>query len=321
MPTLIVGLLYIALAGSCKTKTMQLNISINKSEVTDAVSSGSGLAYFDNKAYIVGDDASYIAVFPNAESNAYFRIPLQTNASFERIEKAIKHDLEAALVGIIEGEPFLFAFGSGSLSPHRDSLYAINLRSKVLSFRCSLLPLYKAIKLKAGLNDHELNIEGATLAGEKLILFNRGKNIVIIIEWTDFVQYIQRPLGTVPNFKLQKLSLPIINNYAVGISGACSINNKEILFTASLEETHDNFADGTIKGSYIGVLRLNDKDEISLVALQHFKDNTGNTILDKLEAIEIIKQQGNSIRAIAVADNDDGKSKLFYLDIERKLKL
>lgn len=297
---------------------MDLGIIITKSVLTDAVSSGSGLAFYENVAYLVGDDATYIAMLPNADSNSYTRIPLQTTVNIDRIAKAVKHDLESALVGNVGNRPYLFAFPSGSLSPYRDTVFAIDLESKKLGFACSLLPLFKAIKLKAGLNDHQLNIEGAAMVGDRLFLFNRGNNMAIIIAWTDFVQYVQKPTDAFPTFNLQKISLPVINNYAVGISGACSINKKEILFTASLEETHDNIADGSIKGSYVGILCLNDQDEISLVALQQFKDKGGNIILDKLEAIEIIKQKGKNINALAVADNDDGKSKLFYLDIERK---
>ena len=314
----ILAFLYIIAAGSCKTKQTGLSISINRSVVTNAVSSGSGLAYFNDAAYLVGDDASYIAVMPNTGSNVYTRIALHTNAGIERVEKAIKHDLEAALIGTIGKQPFLFAFGSGSLSPYRDTMFAIDLKNNSISFKCSLLPLYKAIKTKAAIKDHELNIEGAALAGEKLFLFNRGNNIAIIIAWAEFIKYIQKPMGLIPNFEFQKISLPVVNNFSVGISGACAINTNEILFTASLEEAHDNIADGTIKGSYIGVLRLNKQNEISLVSLQQFKDASGKIILDKLEAIEIIKQQGNSIHALAMADNDDGKSKLFYLEIVRK---
>ena len=315
IPLAIVTMLYITTLSSCKTTTMEIGITITKSVVTDAVSSGSGLAYYNNTAYLVGDDAAYIAVLPNGDSSSYTRIPLQTTVNIDRIAKAVKNDLEAALVGNIGKESYLFALPSGSLSPYRDTVFAINLESKKVGFACSLLPLFKAIKLKAGLNDHQLNIEGSALVGDKLFLFNRGNNMAIIIAWTDFVQYVQKPKDPIPTFNLQKISLPVINNYAVGISGACTINKKEILFTASLEETHDNVADGAIKGSYIGILRLNDKDEISLVALQQFKDAAGNIILDKLEAIEIIKQKGNNINALAMADNDDGKSKLFYLDI------
>ena len=314
----ILAFLYIIAAGSCKTKQTGLSISINKSVVTDAVSSGSGLAYLNNAAYLVGDDASYIAVMPNTDSNVYTRIAFHTNGGIGRVEKAIKHDLEAAIIGTIGKQPFLFAFGSGSLSPYRDTMFAIDLKNSSVSFKCSLLPLYKAIKIKAAIKEHELNIEGAALAGEKLFLFNRGNNIAIIIAWAEFIKYIQKPMGLIPNFEFQKISLPVINNFSVGISGACAINKNEMLFTASLEETHDNIADGTIKGSYIGVLRLNKQNEISLVSLQQFKDASGKIILDKLEAIEIIKQQGNSIQALAMADNDDGKSKLFYLDIVRK---
>ena len=310
-----IALLFFALITSCKTKPIQLAITVNKSVVTDAVSSGSGLAFYKNAAYLVGDDASYIAVLPNGDSSSYARIPLQNTVFSDRMAKAVKHDLEAALVGTIGNESYLFAFPSGSLSPFRDTLFAINLESKKVGFACSLLPLFKAIKFKAGLNDHQLNIEGAAMGGDRLLLFNRGNNMAIIIAWTDFVQYVQKPTDAIPTFNLQKISLPVINNYAVGISGACTINKSEMLFTASLEETHDNIADGTIKGSYIGVLRINDQDEISLVALQQFNDDAGNTILDKLEAIEIIKQKGNNINALAMADNDDGKSKLFYLEI------
>ena len=144
----ILAFLYIIAAGSCKTKQTGLSISINKSVVTNAVSSGSGLAYLNNAAYLVGDDASYIAVMTNTDSNVYTRIALNTNAGIERVEKAIKHDLEAALTGTIGKQPFLFAFGSGSLSPYRDTMFAIDLKITTLVLNVRFCLCTKPLKQK-----------------------------------------------------------------------------------------------------------------------------------------------------------------------------
>ncbi len=107
---------------------------------------------------------------------------------------------------------YLFAFGSGGISPYRDSLFVLSNTPDDKNYKVSLSSLYAEIKAKALLKNNELNIEGAALAGQKLLLFNRGKNLIFLFNWNDFVKYIWNQNSSfVPSFKILQISLPMIN--------------------------------------------------------------------------------------------------------------
>lgn len=306
----------VAVLFSCRSEETQLSVTITKIVVTDAVPSGSGIAYYNDSVILIGDDAEFYGNV-SVLNDQYTKKALYPDAIYNRIEKRIKHDLESATFGDIRNERFLFAFGSGGISPYRDTMFAIHMQDQAKSFKASLLPIYNAIKKTAGLGKQELNIEGAAITGDRLLLFNRGNNLVILFPWQSFTEYIQKQdSAPVPNFKIVKFSLPVVNNFPIGVSGACTLSNNEILFTASLEETKDFIQDGTIKGSYIGLLDLNASEEIKLISLTPLKDASGKILTDKLESIEVIKKDGKKTDVVAVADNDDGKSKLFYITLK-----
>lgn len=302
---------------ACKEKKANLEIKIEKFLITAAVSSGSGLASLNDSIFIIGDDAEYIAKISVADT-VYRRIPLYPNAPANRIDRAIKHDLESGTLGNIGNDKYLFAFGSGTISPFRDTLFALNVNDESKIFRYSLSPFYNAIRLKTGLKANELNIEAAAVIGDKLLLFNRGKNFLVLVHWADFAEHLLRQnlAGSLP-FTILNISLPMVNNFQVGFSGACALNESDLLFTASLEETRDFTKDGAIKGSYLGILQLVNDTSVNLVSFANLKNEDGNIVLDKLESIEVIKATGNNIRSIAIADNDDGTSKIFYLNMHR----
>jgi len=302
---------------ACKEKKADLEIKIEKSFITAAVSSGSGLASLNDSIFIVGDDAEYIAKLSVADT-VYRRIPLYPGALANRIDRTIKHDLESGALGKIGTDQYLFAFGSGTTSPFRDTLFAMNVKDESKIFKCSLAAFYNAIRRKTGLKANELNIEAAAVMGDNLLLFNRGKNFLVLVPWAEFTEYILRQnLPGPPPFTILNISLPMVNNFPVGFSGACALNKSDILFSASLEETRDFTRDGAIKGSYIGILKFVTDTSVNLVSLTTLRNEDGIIVLDKLESIEVIKTTGSNIRSIAVADNDDGTSKVFYLNLER----
>lgn len=303
---------------SCSSQQETWRISTDMLSITNGVSSGSGLAVYGQTFYLIGDDAEYVGRFDIGDTT-YQRINWYPAASQQRIERSIKHDLESATIASIDKQPYILAFGSGVLSPFRDTLFGMKLADTQVRFRCSLQPLYTAIRTKAGLQDNELNIEGAAIAGSQLLLLNRGKNLLISILWADLETYIQR-LGQapVPAFRIQPLSLPVVNNYPVGCSGLAAINDRELLFTASLEETKDLRLDGTVKGSYIGKLQLDKEGNVSLAWLTELAQDNASITADKLESIDVLKADASSISAIATADNDIGSSKIFYLRLNKQ---
>ena len=302
---------------SCdRTQSKNVEVKVDRTLETALISSGSGLGAINDTVFIVGDDAEYIARF-SVEDSSFRRMRLYPNAPLNRIDRSIKHDLESCVVWPVANNNFLVAFGSGGVSSFRDTLFAIHVNDTAQHFKRSLLSLYHAIKKKCGLEDNELNIEGAALTTDQLYLFNRGKNFLVSFDRSDFKNYLFEPDTTyTPPFKILNVSLPVVDGYPVGFSGACTLNEEELLFTASVEETSDFTKDGEIKGSYIGVLRLANDTAVTVKALHKLRDNSGNYVSDKLESIEIIGKGKGHIKAFAVADNDNGSSKLFELTIK-----
>ena len=306
--------LILILLMACEDHQNQFDIRITDVYVTNAVASGSGIAVQNDSAFIIGDDVNYMAVL-NIKNRGTANIPFDTNATADRIPKPNKHDLESCTLAEINNQTYLLAFGSGGISPMRDSLFGLNRTNAGQDFKVSLNRLYLAISQRAGLQKGELNIEGATIAGKNLLLFNRGKNFIVVIPWDEMGGFIaQADSGHVPSFKIIHVQLPVINNFQVGFSGACTIDEDHILFTASLEETTDYIQDGAVKGSYIGIIELHN-DSAPIKNFAQLKDDKGNVVLDKLESIDIIEKSSSSIQAIAVADNDDGASKIFRIMI------
>ena len=85
------------------------------SDLTD-YSSGSGLAYFNNRIYLIGDDMGYLMVTDTA-FQMVDTIRLSSNTG--RIPKESKPDLESGACIRLKKTPFLLLLGSGSVFPFR----------------------------------------------------------------------------------------------------------------------------------------------------------------------------------------------------------
>jgi hypothetical protein len=296
-------------------KRVQFDVLITDKYVLDSISSGSAIAVYSDSAFIIGDDANYVSVL-NIKDRSSINMLFKNDTGERRIPKPLKHDFESCVIGEISNRKYLLAFGSGGISPMRDSAFTLDILSGE-SFTFSLGSFYNVISKKAGLGAGELNFEGATISGNELLLFNRGKNFICVIPWNEMVEFIfQRGNNEMPSFSIIPVALPVVNGFQVGFSGACTMDNESILFTASLEETTNFIDDGAVKGSYIGIIKKGN-DSATILQFTQLKDDLNRIILDKLESIDIYEQTESLIRAICVADNDNGSSTIFMLEISR----
>ena len=146
--------------------------------------SGSGIESFDNKIYVVGDDAKDILVI-NKDWKLKETINLFPSDTL-RIAKQLKADYEATTIIQINKIPFLLILGSGSLEATRNKGVLINISSKAKE-EIDLSIFYNRLK-QSGFE--ELNIEAVTLMGDKLILSNRGNKLQpdnrVIVTSADF---------------------------------------------------------------------------------------------------------------------------------------
>lgn len=305
--------LIIFLAGGCRENTpAEMLIIIEKELLLDSIPSASGLVIHGDSAWIVGDDATGIYRL-DLSSYQQQKIPLKDLATDAyRLPKPIKHDLECANLIRWNNKQYLLAFGSGSLAPYRDSILLLNMADTADQQIISIQPFYRELQQLTGTDSTQWNIEGSTVAGDSLLLGNRGNNTIISCNVDSLMHYFLFAGAPVPPITYQQAHLPQIDGIEARLSGLSTINDNLILFSASVEDTPDWIKDGPISGSFIGIYSMK---ENKVIASHLLRDKQGVVLKEKIESIDIVSKQGETITCIAVADNDNGTSKLFRIKL------
>lgn len=293
----------------CQQKPGQLQKIINLPNYP----STSGLANYKNHFYLVGDDAATIWKLDTNyaktdQLNLY-------NTAVKRIDKNTKDDLEAITVVQKEDTAFLILVGSGSTA-QREKGWKINLRDSVKT-KFSLAVFYKRLQL-AGIKN--VNIEGITATEQGFILANRGhldyRMNYLIFTSPDFYKNQERAAITLVKFGFQK------DSSFLGLSGlAYSSKTGHLYGTLSSEETSSSFADGAIGSSSVFILR-------DVLQKQRFAAINPNVQIDllkvdkafakqKIESLTIVKEELKVVSLLLAADNDDGKSTLFKIELNK----
>ena len=296
---------------NCSRKNNMPNLQIKK---LDNYPSASSIEYIDGKLYLMGDDATKLLVL-DTNLNVVDSIPL-LSYSGNRIPKDIKPDLEASALNADN----LFLFGSGSLSPYRNSGWKYNLKTRE-NDSINLEPLYSKAK-DSGLE--QINVEGACFVSGKLIFVTRGnkgypKNHLIITDEKFWNNDSNFQISVIP-FADQKYS-PF-----KGISGLCYAKESDkLILTVSTEDTKNSYDDGAIGQSYLWVIddistKLNSKTLSSkrVIDLEYIDSRFKG---QKIESATVIGETNTLIHLVLVADNDDGSSTVFKMSITKVVSL
>ncbi len=296
---------------SCSRNTAFLN------EIKELPSfpSASGIEYYKDHFYLIGDDATHLLVLDKDlnKKDSVLLHPSTTN----RVPKEIKADLEAISLVRINDSMKILVIGSGSLSPHRDSAWLIDpvTRQKTA---LSLDTFYRRLK-----NNWltELNIEGMCSLPGLTLLSNRGhkgfpKNHLLFTGaafWKDHYSPVT----------MVKVGVNEDSSVFHGVSGlAYSRRTDKLFLTVSTENTNSAYTDGAIGKSYLWIV-----DDIS--SKRRWKAINPNRIIDletidprfkrqKIESVCIKGETKHYFQLVLAADNDDGKSRLFLLDVSKK---
>lgn len=297
----------------CKEKQANDPLIIDDHEILDSIPSGSGIVLNNDTAFIIGDDATSVYAL-NINDRRQRKIPITGLPVNEyREPKSVKHDFESAALVSFKGKELLMAFGSGS-AVSRDSLLLLDINNQAGQQIISLERFYSVQRSQSGVNSGQWNIEAATVTGNQLFLFNRGNNMIFSCNAQQFMDYITGTGLASPVVLHHKITLPSINNHEARFSGACTLNEDEILFCASVEDTPDWTKDGPVLGSFIGIYSISKKKVVSTYLL---KNKNGEPIKEKLESLEILKQKRNSIMILAIGDNDDGSTGWWKLALNK----
>ncbi len=285
---------------------------ITRTVLLPQIPSGSALLRRADTLYIISDDAPYLYsyVLPSGQTDSVW---IQaTNSRLHRMPWQTKLDFEASLTTTWQNAPSIVAFGSGSLPAYREWIGIYQPGANQPQERYDAHALYAHLRQAAHLPDNAFNIEGAALTpGGDLMLLNRGRQQLFRMRWTDFTTWLTTQ--TLPPVTVQDAPIPERAPYTY--SGAETLDKTHLLFTASLEATKDASADGAIGGSALGLLEQEKTGQWQAVRLWPVVDASGTRVPEKVESA--VPQPGDQTgrRFIALTDNDDGQSKLLWIEL------
>jgi hypothetical protein len=282
------------------------------------VRAASGVAWIGELLGVVQDDANFIALV-EPDSGMAIDIPLPAGANGQRLfeeargTKGLKLDLEACFSYRDSAQHFV-ALGSGSKRA-RERIVALDFDPsdrhvetlRVLdasAFYAQLHALYE-------FSGSELNLEGAVLRGDTLLLVQRGNgaaregrqavNAVGELDWSLFRNYLGSqcaathvpPLGRVTQY-----DLGASDGVPFAFTDATLAPDGSVLFLASAEDSTDALTDGLVHGTRLGELALDGSIRVTPLV-----DERGGPLRVKAEGLVLDRK--DPARAWVVVDMDD----------------
>ena len=226
------------------------------------MSAASGLVCAHGRAYVVGDDEHHLAVFSDAHRPGQLHRLLSGDLPADAVErKRRKADFESLL--LLDGYPTrhtqaLVALGSGSTA-QRDTGIALVLDAHGQPTndlrRFTLTALYQPLRSALG----EINIEGAFMQGDELVLLHRGgqggaDNAVLRLQRSQLVAAINGRGGIGPAPHITPMPLGMLDGVPLGFTDGAALQDGGWVFCAAAEDTASSYADGACTGGAIGLV-------------------------------------------------------------------
>lgn len=296
---------------------MSFTLDVLRSLVLPDFPSGSAITYFNEKVYLIGDDARNLLIldkdYNKMDSILLFEYP------HLRVIKSEKADFETSTVVNMDGKDYLIVLGSASRKNRRKGLL-IDLEKTALTpveERFTKVDYTTFIKRLMKYGIEEVNLEGSAVIGDYFVLSSRANdknvnNSFIVTDknfWNDqedaFISII-------------KLSLPGDSNLILGVSELCYVKEIDLLLiTLSNEQTTNAYDDGEIGDSYVGWIesmqtKLN-QTSLSLNDMVKLSNYDKIFIGQKIEGIFVESIAQRTLTIHLVSDNDQGESKLFKI--------
>ncbi len=265
------------------------------------VSAASGLVYHRDALHVIADDSLQLHRYTlQGEQMNEISLLSGTLPDDASERKRNKPDFEAL---VLLPDNALLALGSGSTENRmKGSLVTPNGARTI-----DLISLHQALKNEF----QELNLEGATVLGEHLVLAQRGngcggENALILLGLAQVQQELLSGILSAQSIEqIIPVSLGQLMNVNLAFTDLCVDSQGRLCFSAAAEATENTYVDGPCKGSIIGTLD------------QHFQVNWSTALAPaaKIEGITFVPDG----RLLLVADPDCATTKgpLFALNIPR----
>lgn len=274
--------------------------------------SGSGISFYRDLLYIVGDDATSILVL----DKEYKQIDKVTVFDYPglRIPKPEKVDFETCTVVTGLQDDYLCIVGSAS-KKKRAKIFLMSLRNSGTK-ELSSYDYYSFTERLESTGLQTINIEGSTQILRHMVLANRGnlshrQNHIIVTD----IDFWKHPKNA--NFLVAKLLLPPEVEDPLGVSELCYVSSLDLLLVIlTQEETENSYDDGAIGDSYIGWVRLASTKvgvdaDIVIDGVSNLSAISEEFNQQKIEGLCVESVDGMDVKLHMTADNDAGETKLF----------
>jgi len=231
------------------------------------LSAASGLVRVRDKLYVIADDELHLGVFSGDGEEPLHLVRLLDGdlpASAKK-RKALKPDFESLLLLPASAESpdgSLLALGSGS-RPNRfvGALASLDAHGNVSgpARPIDLKPLYADIFERFA----ELNIEGAFVTGESLMLLQRGigvgESAAIRYDLAEVMAWLagRRP-GALRACSVRSVDLGTADGIAFAFTDGAALTDGSWVFSAVAEDRDDSYDDGPCVAAAIGVCGSDD---------------------------------------------------------------
>ena len=269
------------------------------------IAAASGLMHTGSSLCVIADDALDLAVFPGeGEEPGRLERLLRGELSSDQSErKASKPDFEAlTMLPAFEGHPHgaLMAFESGSKGDRHYAVVCPLAADGALAGErreIDLAPLYDELKGELA----ELNVEGAPVAGERMLLMQRGngpagENGVIELSLERVLAAIAAgaPLDGSALVRIRRHNLGAVDGVPLCFSDAAPLPDGRLVYSA-VAEGKGSGGDGAFGAAVVGVIEPH-----GTVSVEQRLDPPA-----KVEGVEARVGGNGAIELLLVADGDD----------------
>lgn len=271
----------------------------------DFASAASGVALVGRTLWVVADDEHWLGSFDpqsQARGAAHRLLPGELPTD-PKARKAAKPDFEAVVAipaGLLTASPVLLAVGSGS-TPTRHRSVLVTLTSDGSRASGTLVVSWQPLYAELARRFPELNIEGAAVVGDQLVLAqrgngSRGENALVVLSLVRVLHALRRG-GPVPAAVLDHVvpvRLPALAGVGASLTDLCALPDGRLVFSAAAEDTKNTVEDGAVMGSLVGVMGLDG-------AVQEMR----SVVRCKVEGVHASLRPDGAIDVMLVTDADD----------------
>lgn len=249
--------------------------------------------------------------------------PVEGHDSFSEADgtKDLKPDLEAACPVTAAGEKAALLLGSGSLPARMRAALVIPRGSEPSCWEvltADLDPVYERLAAALGIDQGDMNMEGACVVGSTLRWFQRGnasKGVASFGAEVDVTAIVDVVLGEgdpgdVAIGGVERYDLGEAAGVPLGITDAALLPDGRILVSAAAEDAPDAVADGPIVGAALAV--LDGPDVLAVAPVPTAPDGSAW----KVEGVAVESAQDNKVQVLAVVDQDDPQQSALALSLE-----